>query len=382
MTARVAMVTYSTRPRGGVVHALELTEALAARGRGVHLFALGDPATGFGRAVRTPVTIVPAPPRADTLTQRVFDSATALEEGLAGRLDAFDLVHVQDCVAARAALALRGRGGAPPVVRTVHHVDDFATPALVECQRRSIVEPDHVLVVSTHWRNVLRRDFGVEAEVVTNGVDAARFAQPDGVDPGALRRARGLGDRFLFLTVGGIEPRKGTMELVEAFADLAAELPRPPALAVVGGHSFQDHTPYRERTLRRVRELGLGEDELLLLGTVTPGELVAWYHAADAFVFPSVNEGWGLAVLEALSAGLPVVATSIPVFREYLTDGTDAVLVSPHAPAALADAMHDLVHDADLRARLGRAGPATAARFTWAEAARRHVEIYDRIAPG
>ena len=101
-------------------------------------------------------------------------------------------------------------------------------------------------------------------------------------------------------------------------------------LAVVGGHSFQDYRAYRDAALAGLPELGLelGRD-VVLLGTVSDDELPAWYRAADAFAFPSVKEGWGLAVLEALSAGLPVVASDIPVFREYLTDGRDALLVPP-----------------------------------------------------
>ena len=63
------------------------------------------------------------------------------------------------------------------VVRTVHHVDDFTTPAIVECQRQAILEPDHLIVVSDHWRRVLRHDYGVAADVVRNGVDLERFSR-------------------------------------------------------------------------------------------------------------------------------------------------------------------------------------------------------------
>ena len=142
----------------------------------------------------------------------------------------------------------------------------------------------------------------------------------------------------MFLAVGGIEPRKGSVHLLEAMGKLG-----PGAmLAVVGGHSFQDYTAYRDAALARLPDLGLelGRD-VVLVGTVADDELRAWYHAADALAFPSLKEGWGLAVLEAMAAGLPVVATDIPVFREYLTPGVDALLVPPADPAALAGAMAD-----------------------------------------
>lgn len=378
---RVAMVTYSSKPRGGVVHAVEMAEALHRRGRPVHLFALGDPGRGFYRPARAPHTLFPAPGPEGTLEERVFRAIDALTEGLARVLPGrFDLVHVQDCIAAGAALRLRERGLRTTIVRTVHHVDDFATPALVECQRRSIVEPDAVLAVSGFWREALARDFRVEAEVVTNGVDADRFRRPADAHGADLRGRIGAADRFLFLTVGGIEPRKGSLTLVEALAALGRRLRPSPMLAVVGGHSFQDHRPYRESVLARAEQLGVGLGrDLVMLGTVPDDELPRWYWAADAFVFPSINEGFGLVVLEALASGLPVVAAGLPVLRQYLTDGESALLAAPGDPASLAEAMELLVRDEALRGALAAAGPGIAARFSWDRTAARHATLYGRL---
>jgi glycosyltransferase-like protein len=378
---RVALVSYSTKPRGGVVHSIELAEALHRRGYPVHLFALGDPASGFFRPVGAPHTLFPAPGAGGSLEERVFASIDALAEGLAGWLPGrFDVVHVQDCIAAGAALRLRERGLTPTILRTVHHVDDFTTPALVECQRRSIVDPDAVAVVSDHWREVLRRGFGVQASVVTNGVDTVRFARPPAVRAEDLRARAGAQRRFLFLTVGGIEPRKGSEELIEALAAIRELVDPPPVVAVVGGHSFQDHGPYREATLDRARQLGLdiGRD-LVLLGTVDDEELRRWYWSADAFVFPSVNEGFGLVVLEALAAGLPVVTTDIPVFRGYLTDGVSAVLTTAGDPHALAEGMVAVVRDGELRARLAEAGRGVAEAHSWDHTGAQHAELYRRL---
>ncbi len=378
---RIALVTYSTRPRGGVVHSLSLAEALRAMGVPVHLFALGDPEVGFFRPTSAPHTVWPSPEPANTLEERVFTMVDVLGQRLGETLPgSFDLVHAEDCVAARAALDLRDAGRGLPVVRTVHHVDDFTTQALIDCQRRSIVAPDRVLVVSEHWREILARDFGVRATVVTNGVDADRFGRAPGSDGAGLRASIGADGRFVFLTVGGVEPRKGSLELLEALAKLRASLDPPPILAVVGGHSFQDYAEYRERFFERARDLDveLGRD-IAMLGTVPDEDLVGWYHAADAFVFPSVKEGWGLVVLEALAAGLPVVASDIPVFREYLTE-EDGVLVEVGNADALADGMARVTRDPELRARLSARGPAIAARYTWEGSARRHAELYREVA--
>ena len=381
MSPRIAMLTYSSKPRGGVVHALHLAEALHAQGADVHLFALGDPREGFYRPAAVPHTLFAAPDAEGTLEERVFAAVDALATGLGRVAGGFDLLHAQDCIAARAVLNLRERTPIGPLVRTVHHIDDFTTPALIECQHRSVVGPDRVLVVSEFWRRALAEEHGIEATVIPNGVDVARFAaRPDPDEARELRARAGAERRFLFLTVGGIEPRKGTLELVEALAELREEGPPGPVVAVVGGHSFQDHTPYRELVLARMAELGveLGGD-LVVLGTVPDGELVTWYGAADAFVFPSAKEGFGLVVLEALASSLPVVATDIPVFGEYLTHGVDALLARAGDAGSLAAEMRRVIGEPSLRGRLADAGPSLAARYSWEASASRHREIYTEV---
>ena len=175
----------------------------------------------------------------------------------------------------------------------------------------------------------------------------------------ALRARVGAGDRFLILTVGGIEPRKGTDHLFRALSRLRRTCAEPPVLAIIGGHSFQDHDAV-PRTASSPRwpdlDLVLGRD-VVLVGTVPDEEMPAWYHAADAFAFPSVNEGFGLAVLEAMAAGLPVVLTDLPVFAEYVRFGEDALAVAPGDDGALAEALATVARDESLRASLRRRGP-------------------------
>jgi glycosyltransferase-like protein len=385
----VGLVTYSVKPRGGAVHTVHLAEALHAAGYPVRLIALGDPDVGFFRPVRVPVTIIPAPPHLPTLEERVFASVAALAEGLAPLAAAYPVLHTQDCISARAADQVRDAAGTgrPVVIRTVHHVDDFTSPSLIDCQRRAILEPDRILVVSEHWRDLLYRDYGTKAEVVHNGVDAARFQAADpaqartqaGTQAKELRRRAGAADRPLILSVGGIEPRKGSDTLVRAIAALK-KAGRHPVLAVVGGHSFQDYRPYRDRVLASLPGLGLRlDDDVVQVGTVPDAELPAWYAAADVLAFPSTKEGWGLAVLEAMSAGLPVVASDLPVFREYLTAGRDALLVPVDDAAALAAALTEVLDDPELAARLRASALVTAQRFTWARSAAEHQAIYAAI---
>lgn len=371
----ITLITYSSKPRGGVVHTLALAEALHAMGESVRVLALGDPDVGFFRPVAAPVTIIPAPEHTDSLEDKVAACIDRLAEALA-HVDS-PVLHAQDCIAARAAARVRDAGAAVTVMRTVHHVDDFTSQTLIDCQRAAILEPDVVLVVSKMWQRILLHDYGVHAEVVPNGVDAARFRAASPGRAEQLRETVGAGGRPLLLAVGGIEPRKGSDNLVRALAEIRARRGVRPVLAVLGGHSFQDHRAYSERVLAELPALGLRlGDDVVLVGTVPDTDMAAWYAAADALAFPSIKEGFGLAVLEAMSAGLPVVTSDLPVFREYLVADRDALLVKVGDVDGLATALTRVIEDEALRARLTRAGSAVAARFTWDASARRHVEVY------
>jgi glycosyltransferase-like protein len=374
----VLLITYSTKPRGGVVHTLALAEALHATGVLVHVLALGDPAAGFFRPVAAPITIVPGPASDGTLEQKVYGSI----DRLAAALTEFHapLVHAQDCIAARAAARARDAGADLTVVRTVHHVDDFSSQILMDCQRAAILEPDVVLAVSHVWRQTLEQDYGVRAQVIRNGVDLARFSSPGRDRAVQLREQVGATGRPLILAVGGIEPRKGSDTLVRALGEMKSSRDVSPVLAVVGGHSFQDHRPYREGVLQLLPELGLElDDDVVLVGTVPDVDIPSWYAAADVLAFPSVKEGFGLAVLEAMGAGIPVVTSDLPVFREYLVPGHDAILVEPGDVGGLAAALLSTMEDADLRQALVGAGADVAARFTWAESAQQHLAIDDEV---
>ncbi|GAC1354875.1 MAG: MSMEG_0565 family glycosyltransferase [Herpetosiphon sp.] len=382
---RIALFTYSVKPRGGVIHTLALAEHLQARGHAVHIFALGKDQTGFFRPTTVPFTLIPIgnlPDEVELDVRIAHYIQTYYEWMLTNTSKPFDIYHVQDCVSANAIWRVREDQRIHSFVRTVHHVDDFTSPALIRCQNDSIYRPDQRIVVSRHWQERLQSEFGVASAVIYNGVDLQRFHPPTAAQRAAARATLHIDDEFLIVNIGGVEPRKNTIRLLKAFESVKHDLERrgrTSVLMLAGGETLLDHTPYRREfeILLASSSLEAGKD-LRLLGVIPDDQIPQLYHAADMLAFPSVKEGWGLVVLEALASELPVLASDLPVFREYLRSNENALLVDPHDEAAIAMGMLHLATQDHERRRLAAAGPATAQQFSWSTTAQKHEECYLR----
>ncbi len=379
------MLTYSVKPRGGVVHAVEVAEALARRGHDVELAALARPGEELYRPTALTLHVVRHQPTEAGFDERIQGMIAAYRDGLAPLLErgGYDVVHAQDCLSANAALALRDRGVVERVIRTVHHVDDFTSPSLVACQVRSIVAPDQLLCVSEPWVQRLEAEFGVSAWPVGNGVDRRRFRPPrDAAERAADRAATGFGERYAVLAIGGIEPRKGSLTLLDGFAALRRREPGlDPLLVLAGGTTLFDYRHEIARFEARLDELGVRE-HVRVLGPCDSRDMERLFRAADVFAFPSVKEGFGLVALEALAAELPLVASDLDVLRGFLAHGESALLVGVGDAEALAAALARVARDGGLRARLRAGGAAVAARHTWEAAAIRHERAYRRLKLG
>jgi len=360
---KVALVTYSTRPRGGVVHTLALAEAMVELGAQVTVHAVApSPGEGFFRAIDPRVQVRLAD-RAATVLEDVDSRVLASIDALAAAIDpaAHDVVHAQDCISANAV---------PGCVRTVHHLDDFTSPVLADCHERAITEPAAHVCVSEGVSAELAAGWGIHAEVIPNGVRADRFAAAADSDS-AAREARAdwrrmLGADPLVLTVGGIEPRKGTLDLVEAMAAVTAWHPGA-RLVVAGGETLFDYRAYRAEVEARAGRLGV---QPLVLGPVADHGLPALVAACDVFALASIKEGFGLAAMEALAARRPVVLRDLPVFAEVF--GHTAVFGSD-APGIADAILAALEHPPE-------AGPGArlAADHTWHRAAVAHLDLYRR----
>jgi glycosyltransferase-like protein len=315
---RVAMLTHSTLPRGGVVHAMSLSEALEDLGVETVLHAPDCAGRGFFRKPRCAAIafpVEPAPPRtADMVEQRVDDYVRWFRRP---ENRDFDLYHAHDGIGANALATLKEEGLIPAFVRTVHHIDDFADPRLVQRQARSILAADALMVVSALWRENLIARFRREADVGGNGVDACRYSPHADGSEAELRQRLGLGTGPVFLSIGGVEARKNTTRILQAFAEIHRA--RPDArLVIAGGASLLDHHAYQAGFGRELTALGEGASAVSLLGPVADPDMPALYHLASALVFASVKEGFGLCVLEAMASGTPVVVSRIAPFVDYL----------------------------------------------------------------
>ncbi len=374
---RIAILAHSTNPRGGVVHALELGDALVRLGHEAVVHAPDSTGKGFFRPSLCATVSVAASPAGDGMTGLVTSRiADYVRHFAAPSSRRFDVFHAQDGISANALASLRERGLIQRFLRTVHHVDRFADPALAALQRRSILAADRHIVVSRLWRNHLAQHFGLAAEIVGNGVDRDRFTPiPDGSEA-ALRRRLALGAGPVFLSVGGIEERKNTLRLLDAFA---AVRPRYPTaqLVIAGGASLLDHHAYRRRFAASLAAAALPPGAVIETGPLPQPDMPALYRLADALVFPSLTEGFGLVVLEAMASGLPVVASKVAPFTEYL-GAEDVAWCDPRNTASIARAMAAVL-GGRLRRRLIEKGEAVARRHEWRATALAHLRVYESL---
>jgi glycosyltransferase involved in cell wall biosynthesis len=238
--------------------------------------------------------------------------------------------------------------------------------------RRTARRAAAVITGSEHARRDILSTYKVpedRVEVVPCGVDPAFFSPADPAAVEAAAARYGLTGPYV-LCVGRLNPRKNLPALARAFARFKKETGRPHRLVIVGRADFET-----ERTRAEVREEG-GPD-VLLTGVVPDADLADLVKGAEIFVYPSLFEGVGLPAAEALAAGVPVITSNTTSMPE--TAGGAALLVDPLREDELAAALARLASDPDLRRSLSEKGRLRAKAFSWDEAARRTLAIYDRV---
>ena len=195
-------------------------------------------------------------------------------------------------------------------------------------------------------------------------------------DPGRLAAVRlryELPERFV-LFLGAMEPRKNLPRLLEAFAALAPGLRREFPLVVAGAQGWLNDSVHEQ-----AQKLGLGES-VRFAGYIEQGDLAALYSLASVFAYPSVWEGFGLPVLEAMACGTPVLTSNVSSLPEVA--GAAAVLVPPADVDAMADGLSRLLCDSALRADLVARGLRRVGAFSWERCARETLAVYTAVTQG
>lgn len=233
----------------------------------------------------------------------------------------------------------------------------------------------HRIVTVSHFSKAeIVRAMGMSADridVVHEAADPRFVHRPEILLPERFREQLGAAPFLLY--VGSVEPRKNLATLVNAYASFLRRTKHPANLAIAGGSGWKNSSVFEA-----VARHGL-QDRVRLLGFVSDDELLALYNCCAVFCYPSLYEGFGLPVIEAMSCGAPVITSRVTSLPEV---GGDAVryIDDPHDSAALADQLGEVLESTSLQQELRHAGLAQAARFSWDKAAQETLAILERVA--
>jgi len=269
-----------------------------------------------------------------------------------------------------------------PTVLTVHDLTfvrdpESAFPRLRRYLNRvvpqSVARATHVLADSVATKNDLVDLYHASPDKITvlyGGVDARFVLVRDPERLAAVRAKYGIGSSPFILGLGTIQPRKNYKRLIQAFSNIKYQMSNI-KLAIAGGKGWLYDDIFAE-----VKRLGL-EGCVLFPGFVDDDDLPALYSAAEALAFPSIYEGFGLPILEAMACGTPVVTSVTSSLPELAGDA--ALLVEPTDAGAIATALLRLLQEDDLRRKLVGAGFEQARKFTWEKAAAQLLEVYTSL---
>lgn len=231
---------------------------------------------------------------------------------------------------------------------------------------------DRILTVSRHTKNDLAKQFNVAMEkIVVIHLAASERFRPLNEDEIDLALSHvGLCQPYI-LYVGSIEPRKNLIRLLEAYAQLR-RWSTEWNLVLVGTRNFWKSSPVR----KTAEKLNL-KPYVHFTGNIPEADLPGIYNGADLFIYPSLYEGFGLPVLEAMACGTPVITSNTSSLPEVA--GEAALLVDPYNVEEIAAAMRYVLDDPDLAQELRIRGLERAKEFTWEKTARQTISIYEKV---
>ena len=263
----------------------------------------------------------------------------------------------------------------------IHYPETLPTPLVKYLNRVvpwSVERATHVLADSMATKEDLLRFWNVPGEKITVlycGVDASfrPVQRPEEIT--TVRQTYHLGHAPYILSVGTVQPRKNYQMLIRAFAPIAAN--NPHNLVIAGGKGWLN-----EEMMAEIERQGLN-GRVLFTGFIDDEDLPALYSGATIFTFPSLYEGFGIPLLEAMACGVPIItsnASSLPeVVGERKDVGKTAVMLSPHDETAWTQAMEQLINDPPYRSRMVAAGFRQVRQFTWQSSACQLLQIYKQL---
>jgi phosphatidylinositol alpha-mannosyltransferase len=234
--------------------------------------------------------------------------------------------------------------------------------------KRALNRLDGRICVSEAVREYISHYFPGDYVIIPNGIDCARFSSPE------IRPIERFNDgRPNILFVGRMEKRKGFRHLMRAYPYVKQSLPEA-RLIVVGAFGDKDKAPFiryaRTHKLRGIH----------FVGYVSPEELPRYYRTATVFCAPSTGfESFGIVLLEAMAAGVPIVASDIAGYRSVLEDCAEGFLIPPGDAQAIARALVKLLQDPTLRAQMSERGKHKATQYDWSIIAQRVLAYYDEL---
>jgi glycosyltransferase involved in cell wall biosynthesis len=288
--------------------------------------------------------------------------------------DRLDVLHASDVVQFA---PTRAR-----LVSTVYDLTPMLFPdwhtnqnrAVFRQKMRRVCKHAHAIIaISEHTKRDLVKTLAIPEErihVVYGAADARYRPIHDRDEIGRVTRKYGVPKSSYILYVGTLEPRKNLVRLVEAYAmTLERHGDKTPLLVLAGAKGW-----LYEEIFRTVERLGL-QRRVVFTGFVDDEDLPALFNGALFFVYPSLYEGFGIPVLEAMACGVPVITSNTSSLPEVV--GEAGVLVDPTDASALAVALMALLSDPERRARLHAVSLARAAMFSWERAARQTLAVYE-----